>query len=105
MVLCVAAVQSACLFVAVTRSRCPPLLLIADFDSALKAVEGEYAAAEKELGGTRKKAEDAAAAMKALEHKDTKVRLWGTSHTPMLTLCCALGAAGGVVLSILALRT
>jgi len=66
----------------------PPLLLIADFDSALKAVESEYAAAEKELGGTRKKAEDAAAAMKALEHKDTKVRLWDTSHTPMRMLYC-----------------
>jgi hypothetical protein len=49
------------------------LLAHADFDAALKAVESEFSAAEKELGATRKKAEEAAAAMKALELKDTKV--------------------------------
>ena len=54
-----------------------PLSLIScpltDFDAALKAVESEFSAAEKELGGTCKKAEEAAAAMKELELKDTKV--------------------------------
>jgi hypothetical protein len=47
----------------------------ADIDSALKAVEAEFIAAEKDLGATRKQAEEAAAAMKELEHKDTKVSL------------------------------
>lgn len=52
-----------------------PVLVVncADIDTALKAVESEFNAAEKELGATRKQAEEAAAAMKELEHKDTKV--------------------------------
>lgn len=47
--------------------------MVADFDAALKAVDAEFSAAEKDLGATRKKSEDAATAMKELEHKDTKV--------------------------------
>lgn len=49
--------------------------MAADFDAALKALDAEFSAAEKDLGATRKKCEDAAAAMKELEHKDTKVRI------------------------------
>lgn len=44
-----------------------------DYDAALKGVEQEFAAAEKALAGTRKKSEEAAAAMKGLEQKDAKV--------------------------------
>lgn len=45
-----------------------------EFDEALKAVEAEYGAAQKQLEATNKKVENAAAAMKELEQKDVKVR-------------------------------
>jgi hypothetical protein len=58
---------------------------VAEFDAALKAVDAEFSAAEKDLGATRKKAEEAASAMKELEHKDTKVSLCSFCATCMQT--------------------
>eukprot|EP00775_Hariotina_reticulata_P001241 gene1241-1581_t len=46
-----------------------------DFDTAFKAVEAQHSQADKELQATVKQVEAAAAAMKELELKDTKIRM------------------------------
>ncbi|KAF8072407.1 SMC4 [Scenedesmus sp. PABB004] len=48
---------------------------LAGFDGALAALEADWAAADGALSATLKEAEAAAAAMKELEHRDTKIRM------------------------------
>lgn len=84
--------------------RLPSPLCPSDFDAALQAVESEFSAADQELGSTRKQAEEAAAAMKELEHRDTKVPGGGrtgraaahwTEHVTCSVLSCCVSCRGG----------